>query len=211
MFRAFDHLVEPCLPLLNLVQWSLIAIKLFTEQLLNDSTSTSFFEMLSVVQHVWPVIEHLFSSRVHSGRLFQSSSALFSKMFSTFDRLATEHHQTTSNFVGSTQRRTFRNILQWAWNLPGLRELACHRRTAFPGKSKSVLHSQEDGKISFSANCITWVNYVRFITNIQNFSKFSKTVKSSKKISPLRGDSAHLIKSFLKSLTADVFHLASNT
>ena len=29
--------------------------------------------------------------------------------------------------------------------LPGLRELACHRITVFPGKSKGVLHCQEDG------------------------------------------------------------------
>ena len=46
---------------------------------------------------------------------------------------------------GNTQRRTFRNISQWAWNLLGLRELACPPITAFPGKLKGVLHSQKDG------------------------------------------------------------------
>ena len=34
-------------------------------------------------------------------------------------------------------------------NLSGLRELACHRIPAFPGKSKSVLHSQDDGTYIF--------------------------------------------------------------
>ena len=57
MFRAFDHLVEPCSPLLS-IQWSLIAIKLFTERMQSDSTFPLFFEMLSVVQCVWPVTEH---------------------------------------------------------------------------------------------------------------------------------------------------------
>ena len=64
MFRAFDHLVEPCSPLLSLVQRSLIAIKLFTERMLSDSTVPLFFEMLSVVQCVSPVTEHLFSAQV---------------------------------------------------------------------------------------------------------------------------------------------------
>ena len=36
--------------------------------------------------------------------------------------------------IGSTQRRTFRNISQFAVNLPGLKELACHCITAFPDK-----------------------------------------------------------------------------
>ena len=63
-----------------------------------------------------------------------------------------------SPVFGSTQRRTFRNILQWAWNLPGLRELAYHRiTTAFLGKLKGVLHSQEDGTDIFLASSITWV------------------------------------------------------
>ena len=92
MFRAFDHLVEPCSSLLSLVQWSLIAIKLFTEEMLSNSTFPLFFEMLSVVQCVWPVTKHLFSSRVQSGWLVARSSALFSKMFSKFDHSATEHH-----------------------------------------------------------------------------------------------------------------------
>ena len=89
--------------------------------------------------------------------------------------------QTLVTLVGSTQRRTFRNILQWAWNLPGLRELACHRITAFPGKLKGVLHCQEDGTNIFPASCITWVNYVRFITYIHNFIKCSKIGQNSKK------------------------------
>ena len=73
MFSSFDHLVEPCWPLLSLVQWSLIAIKLFTEQMLSNSTFPLFFEMLSVIQCVWPVTEHLFSSCVCSGWLIGSA------------------------------------------------------------------------------------------------------------------------------------------
>ena len=52
---------------------------------------------------------------------------------------------------GGTQQRTFRNIWQWAWNLPGMRELACHRITAFPGELKGVLHSQEDDTNIFNS------------------------------------------------------------
>ena len=36
-----------------------------------------------------------------------------------------------------------------------LRELAYHHKAAFPGKSKCVLHSHEDGTNMFSASCIT--------------------------------------------------------
>ena len=53
-----------------------------------------------------------------------------------------------------------------------MRQLACHRITAFPGKLKGVTHSQEDGiNLLFSY----------FITNINNFIKFSKIVQSSTK------------------------------
>ena len=83
--------------------------------------------------------------------------------------------------------------------MPGLRELACHRITAFPGKLKGVLHSQEDGTNIFPASCITWVNFVRFIMNTHNFSKFSKdSPKFLKKFSPLWGDNAHFTKQLLK-------------
>ena len=64
MFRAFDHLVEPCSILLSLVQWSLIAIRLFTGQILTDSTFLLFLEMLSVVQAVraqWVIVSAKFS------------------------------------------------------------------------------------------------------------------------------------------------------
>ena len=65
-------------------------------------------------------------------------------------------------------------------SLPGLRELASHCITAFPGKLEGVLHSQKMALICFKASCMKWVNYVRFITNIHNFSKFSKIAQSSK-------------------------------
>ena len=82
---------------------------------------------------------------------------------------------------GSTQRRTFRNVLQWAWNLPGLRELAWYRINAFPGKVKDVLHSQEDGTSIFPSQLHNMSELCAFIRNIHNFSKFSKIVQSSEK------------------------------
>ena len=95
---------------------------------------------------------------------------------------------TTFNFgrslelsVWSTQRRTLRNILPLAWNLQVLRELAYHRITAFPGKLKGVLHSQEDCTNIFPASCITRVNFLRFITSIHIFSNFSNIVQGPNK------------------------------
>ena len=68
---------------------------------------------------------------------------------------ATNFSQYFTTFPGNIQRRIFRNISQWAWNLLGLRELACHPITAFPGKLKGVLHSQEDGTNIFPSQLYT--------------------------------------------------------
>ena len=120
MFRAFDHLVEPCSPFLSLVQWSLIAIKLFIEQMLSDSTFPLFFEMLSVVHCVWPANQHLFSSCVRSGWRLARNSALFSKMFSTLTTQQlniTKQHSTLLNKCSVL----FSQNIQYVW--PGLKFL----------------------------------------------------------------------------------------
>ena len=110
--------------------------------------------------------------------------------------------------LGSTQRRTFQNILQWASNLQRLRELACHHITVFPGKLKGVLHSQEDSTNIFPSQLHDMNKYVHFFVNFHNFRKFSKFYK---KILPLCVDNDHLTKKFSNSIPADVFHLASRT
>ena len=90
-------------------------------------------------------------------------------------------------------------------------ELACHCITDFPGKLKGVLHSQEDGTDIFPSKLHDMSElYVSSQISIisANFQRLSKVLK--KNLAASR-DNAPLIKRFLKSLPADVFHLASNT
>ena len=53
MLHSFGHLVLPCFIVLYLVVWSLIAIKLFTKQMLYDTTFLLFSAMLYDVVLVW--------------------------------------------------------------------------------------------------------------------------------------------------------------
>ena len=54
MLHSFGHLVVSCFIVLYLVVWSLIAIKLFTKQMLYDTTFLLFSAMLYDVVLVWP-------------------------------------------------------------------------------------------------------------------------------------------------------------
>ena len=76
---------------------SLIAIKFFPERMLNDSTFSSFFDMLNVVQCVGPVTEHC-SVRAcaldDSEHEVQPCSAKCSERFSNQQLNITKQHST---------------------------------------------------------------------------------------------------------------------
>ena len=88
MFRAFQHLVEACLPMLSL------AIKLFTEQMLNDSTFTLLFSAFDQSMNICSVgactvDDCCYRVQPCSAKCsirLTTQQLLFSEMVSTFDR-----------------------------------------------------------------------------------------------------------------------------
>ena len=111
--------------------------------------------------------------------------------------------KTTASREQST--RTFRNTLQRAWNLPGLREHACH---SFPGKLKGVLHSQEDGTNIFPSQLHNMSELCVFHYEHPWFQQICKDCpKFEKKCLSLRADNTHFTKSFFKKVSQHMYFI----
>ena len=65
--------------------------------------------------------------------------------------------------------------------------------TAFPGKLKDVLHSQEDGANIFTIQLHNMSELCAFHREYPSFQKIFKVIK---KFSPLHGDNDHFAKKF---------------